>query len=463
MNPQEDGVRPPLTADDLVPDRALTKDDKDAFSYDVIASKVADLVAVGEPPLNIALFGPWGSGKSSLYELLRRALAEKKRSQIGLLSYDAWKFGGDSLQRNFITHVARKFKIPDTDENRQFYRGLYENQRTADIDFGRLEKPLKTVGLFALVFLGFAISFALLSGALSLATDENFFGQIARTLPQFLAPAAVAAVIVGAAQLILDGTRIGVEQAAPSADEEFSRTFEKLVEKVLNDNDFTRLVFFIDELDRCSADDVVETLTAIKTFLDQDECVFIVAADREVLEKALKKLPQQTPVNEDAPYYSSASSFLDKVFQHQIALPPLRGSRLTRFARDLVKDAGGVWKELREAEEGLLDQLIYVLIPSHVRSPRRIKVLLNNFATNARIAQSRNVEWPKRAKEIAKLTVLETEFPLFAADLHLEPRLPAFFLDPPVGPPDRVRRLLERHGVTLPEPPPPPPEEGDEG
>ena len=65
---------------------------------------------------------------------------------------------------------------------------------------------------------------------------------------------------------------------------------------------------FVDGFDRCSADDVVATLTAIRTFLNQDHAVFVVAADRAALEQALKeKLPQPTPVDIENPYYSSAS------------------------------------------------------------------------------------------------------------------------------------------------------------
>ena len=89
----------------------------------------------------------------------------------------------------------------------------------------------------------------------------------------------------------------------------------------------------IDELDRCSPQDVVTTLTALRTFLDQEHCIHIVVADRDVLERALKQLPQVSPFNQSSPYYSSASAFIDKVFQHQLELPPLRVARLTKFAR----------------------------------------------------------------------------------------------------------------------------------
>jgi hypothetical protein len=53
-------------------------------------------------------------------------------------------------------------------------------------------------------------------------------------------------------------------------------------------------------------------------------------------------------------------------------------------------------------------------------------VLLNNYATNARIAQSRGMPWLERAEELAVLTVLQTEFPSVATDLLRAPRLLSF-------------------------------------
>lgn len=439
-----------LTAEDLIPDRALAKKDSDEFRYVPIAERLSELVRAGEAPLNVALFGPWGSGKSSVYELLRRQL-DPHAQDVALVRYDAWKYGGKSLQRNFISHAATALDYPEgIDKNAEFHRGLYERRRTAELDFRDLKKTNFTpLLLFVGLFVALVVAFALLVGLASLATDEDFLGEIARTLPGFLVSTGVVAALVAGAKLVLDGANVDVEQSQPSAEEEFAKTFDKLLTRARKEQGYKRFVFFVDELDRCSPDDVVATLTAIKTFLGHENCIFVVAADRTVLETALEALPQTSPYDKENPYYSSASSFFDKVFQHQVPLPPLRGRRLTRFARDLVVERGGLWKQLRGVEPRgrLLDRVIYVLIPSHVRSPRRVKVLLNSFATNVRIAESRGVDWRERGPEIAKLTVLQTEFPLLAADLQHAPRLPSLLLNAsPTTVSDRVKKLLDRHG-----------------
>jgi hypothetical protein len=439
----------PLTSADLIPDRVLRSEDADAFDYAAIAARVADLVSVAPAPMNVALFGPWGSGKSSFAELLRRSLDERKE-KVRLVRYDAWKYGGASLQRNFITHAARELGLDENDAaNREFFRGLYEKRRTAEIDSTRLREKWKTLLAWSVgTVLFFSVLFLVALWLIAVFSDKHFSALFSRHYVSFFTSTAVVAVIVSMAKLLLDGLRVDIEQSAP-ADEEFSATFGRLVKHGLKN--YSRIVFFIDELDRCAPEDVVRTLADVKNFLDQPRCIFIVAADREVLEQALTELPQSTPIDEDAPYYSSASAFLDKVFQHEAALPPLRGRRLTRFGRDLVlaqSAHGGLWAELGDAPDNkLVDKVIYALIPSHVRSPRRIKVLLNRFATNARIAQARGIDWLARAEEVAKLTVLQTEFPLLAADLPLEPRLPTLLLSPPGNPAPRLERLLARHRI----------------
>lgn len=424
-----------LEAVDLIPDHALGAGDVDAFGHSSIAGRLAELVASASTPLNIGLFGPWGSGKSSFCELLGRELSRRKHGRIKVIRYEAaWKFGGAALERNFISHVARALELDEDDkDNREFYRGLYERRRSADIDLGKLkESGARVAVLFtAVLLLVIAVLTAILGVTAWISDSRTMIDLVETTLPEVVASSAVVALIAALLTAILAGAHVEVEQSQP-ADEELAATFERLVKRILKKHD--RVVFFIDELDRCSAEDVVSTLATIKNFLGHSNCVFVITADRDALEKALNKLPQETPANEEEPYYSTATAFLDKVFQHQVALPPLRTRRLTRFAQELVTahaSQGGLWAELQghEADGKLLDDVIYALIPSHVRSPRRVKVLLNNFATNARIAQSRGIDHLARAAEIAKLTVLETEFPLVANDLHLEPRLPTAILN----------------------------------
>jgi hypothetical protein len=440
------GVPLPLTDADLISNRALGSDDQDDFGYGAIAGRVAETILALEPPLTIGLFGPWGSGKTSICELLRRELKAKDR-KARLVYYDASTYGGEALKRNFISHIAGELGY-DSKGHPEFHQGLYESRRRTELDFEAVKKTLRpTAQLFLLLYLGFLLLFCLLAGITSLGTSENFLGQIGETLPQLIAPTAIGGLIVAIVTLLMKGATLDAEQSRPASDEAFAKCFQDLLDRGRKDRKFKRLVVFVDELDRCSSDDVVKTLTAIRTFLNQKHAVFIVAADRAALERALdEKLPQPTPVNGEDPYYSSASSFFDKIFHDRVPLPPLRGPRLYEWAFEKVKARGGYWAALRGGSDRKLRKILYFLIPSHVRAPRRVKVLLNSFIRSTAIAAHSGLDWDGRAREIAKLTVIDTEFPQLGADLRIEHRLPELLLMPPSAPSPRVQRLLDKHG-----------------
>jgi hypothetical protein len=436
-----------LARTDLISNRALDRDDEDKFGYRPIAGRVAETLTVLDPPLTVGLFGPWGSGKSSMFELLRRELDDLK-ADAQLVKYDASTYGGEALKRNFISHIASDLGYK-ADKFPLFHRGLYESTRRTELDFKAIKgSAFPAARLFIGLYAGFLILASLLMGVTSVATDEDFLGQISHSLPSLIAPSAIAGVVAALAAFLLKGASVEAEQSQPASDEAFARCFQALVAQARSDKKFDRLIVFVDELDRCSSEDVVTTLTAIRTFLHEKHSVFVVAADRAALERALEeKLPQPTPVDEENPYYSSASSFFDKVFHDRVPLPPLRGPRLYEWAYEQVKEREGYWATLRSGDDHSdLRRTLYFLIPSHVRAPRRVKVLLNSFVRNAAIAAHSGFDWQKRAREIAKLTALDTEFPALGDDLRIEHRLPILLLNPPTEPSERVRRLLRKHG-----------------
>lgn len=464
-------IGPRLRADELLPDQRLDADQEDRFRYEAIAARLTELVAAVKPPVNIALYGSWGTGKSSVGWLFEQAIAQRNaraddddEEQLGFVRYDAWRFGGHALKRNFISHTASELGIPA--RHRDFRRGLYEDRRTVELSPKRLFKGVfRGVPAVAALFVFFNIAAALVLGLASLRHGApDWWGQIKQSQGTLLQASGLIAFVAAALRGLLESGRVEISEGKPSEDEEFTERFDELINVACADKPgligravlrftgkpaglgYDRLVVLVDELDRCTEDDVVETLVALRTFLDRERCVFLVAADRRVLDQALQnKLKQASPRDEIAPSDTAASGFLDKIFAHQLELPPLRGRRLSRYARDVLTDRRGVWDILRQSKTDPLNDVLGVLVPPHVRNPRRVKVLLNRFATNYRIAEGRGIDLTGRAQELAKLTVLQTEFPKLAADLHVEPRLVRFLLDedPPQSP--RARELWNKH------------------
>lgn len=404
-----------------IKDSAVKTLSEDKFMHSLLASEIATLALTQPAPLNIAVFGPWGSGKSSLCSLLKLAL---KGTQSRFVEINAWKHSEDSFRRQFILDAARQLGCSEKDYRKQLY------QKTRHVAFrsdAESWKALLTVFIRAL--LAFFLVMAGLAIPLSVISSNPYIEEVVALAKEGLGSAIVSAGLF-AAVLALMGRLFtsDTEESEISSDERFTSLFKQLIQETGAAANGSRLVFFIDELDRCEPTRVVSVLESLRTFLDVPPCVFIVAADDRVLEAAVKdELPHAVPDESTNPYYSSGAEYLDKLFQHQIAIPPLLARRLTQFALGLTEGRDGVWK--RADELHIRESLVSVLIPSHVRSPRRAKVLLNAFVSAFESARGRHQvdasspDPEVRILELAKLSTLRCEFPLFYRSLIAHPHL----------------------------------------
>jgi hypothetical protein len=404
-----------LLDEELIPDHSRSASERDLFDHGDYVDRliqVIDHVDVSRTSANIALYGSWGSGKSGIGNALRDRLS--KRDQLRYAEFEAFKFGRDPLLRNFVSQLSEQLFTGDPGRVRTYRRRLYEATSRPHVD---LERSMEThrkwwwgVGIPFCLLLGLALGLWLIPGSDHREEAGNFVKLVGFLL----------------FSVFLTYFTLSRSRSPASSDEEFEAIFRDMLERAgVNGKSDRRLVVFVDELDRCAPSEVAATLESIRTFLGVKGCIFIVAADQQVLEHALtEQLRQSTPPDLANPYYSAGSAYLDKIFQYQLSFPPLRARRLSAFALELVENRKGVWADPDVDKE----DVISILLPTHIHSPRRVKVLLNAFALSYGIASERakRESLPAiagRASELAKLVCIKLEFPLFARDLALDERL----------------------------------------
>ncbi|MDI9966727.1 P-loop NTPase fold protein [Rhodococcus sp. IEGM 1251] len=408
-----------LHAEDLIDDRELADVGEDRLAHEGIVGQLASLVSSVSTPSNIALYGPWGSGKSGIANLLQSQIDRK--NGIRFVRFDAFKYADVPLRRNFISAVAKGLGQNDS----KYHADLYSGRTKTDI---RVPPAaiVKLICVFALLMTALTLILGVVVAIVAWVQHGEYWVSF-RALSKQVVTAGLLPASLLAALITLASKTFSVDRslAKPESDEQFEQLFRDLV----SDTRAKRLVVFVDELDRCSATEVVATLDTVRTFLGIDRCVFIIAADQNVLEEALTRAAKQsTPANAANPYYSTGSAYLDKVFQYQISLPPLLTQSVSKYANMLVSDRGGIWAEIKT------EYVLSVLVPTHVSSPRRVKHLLNTFALTYRLVEERHrtgllSEHPRdSAAAIARLVCLRVEFPLFARDLEVDSNLPSLVL-----------------------------------
>ena len=78
------------------------------------------------------------------------------------------------------------------------------------------------------------------------------------------------------------------------------------------------VVIFIDDLDRCLPEKTVQILEAIKLFLNTEGFAFVLAADEEMIRRAVEAHYERSKIKDQR-----ASDYLEKIFQVRFPLPDL--------------------------------------------------------------------------------------------------------------------------------------------
>ena len=213
------------------------------------------------------------------------------------------------------------------------------------------------------------------------------------------------------------------------ADELFTEYFEKVVEKVTNRVliDDKKFVVFVDNLDRLTDDKMVEALESLKTYINNKNCIFVVACDDSVVRSVINKsnkIPgrrsNNNKDNEGKIDHKAGEHYLDKFFQQTFRLPEYMGINLQDFAERNFETTYLHDKLISKNVD--IRNLISILLPTDVGSPRKVKRLLNDYIAIYDIVERREGQKEgqlrpgtitSRPEFLAKYSTLRTEHPDF--------------------------------------------------
>jgi hypothetical protein len=329
---------PPLT------DNPVTQIGADAFGFRPYINELHEAVVAATPlPLTVGVFGPWGSGKSSFLKMWEDLLNPTTRT----LWFNPWKYDRKiEVWAALIQSLLAEMRASGNE-------GLKEK-------VVRLARTATWLGLRA--GLGTA-SQILTHGVIDKATVGEILDSLADDGSSYYREVN---------RFELDFTDAVGEFVGPSG----------------------RLVVFVDDLDRCTPDAALSVLEALKLFVGDARCVFVLAMDFDILSAvAERRFGDHLQI--------SGSEYLEKIIQLPFFLPDitfdsLRAS-LSRHAGDLAGN-DAFW-ELVELGFG--------------SNPRRVKRYIN--VLNLAIAIARREDSADRRLDVihqlqlAKLLIIRSE------------------------------------------------------
>jgi KAP family P-loop domain len=107
-----------------------------------------------------------------------------------------------------------------------------------------------------------------------------------------------------------------------------------------------RILLFVDDIDRCSYENMIDLVDSIRVMLDEPEIisrmVVVVAADEEKLKLAIRKKYTMTSNSDLLDLKKLDSEYLDKLFILSIKLPPLNFEHKKEYFLNLLKTEKGI-------------------------------------------------------------------------------------------------------------------------
>jgi hypothetical protein len=309
----------PSIADEAATDRPIGLYDVDALQFAPIARGLLMFIRnpQTEPPVTIAVTGPWGSGKTSLMNILRDLLREHDARPVW---FNAWHHQKEEHLLAALIENIRQQAIPSIGT----WAGLFFRLRLLRRRFvGRLGVLLVLLAA-TLFFVGSYLSLSeqttkelrtSLLHTYQSATDKkpglpaehddtagkgqkaegDWLLALTALLPSSLA---IPALLFGILKNLQAFPRAKPEQLLGASNNKgdfagklsfryrFEREFRETA-AALRSPTSPGLVIFIDDLDRCQSQNVVELLEAINFIVSAGECFIIVGMARDQVRRSI--------------------------------------------------------------------------------------------------------------------------------------------------------------------------------
>lgn len=385
-------------------------------------------------PITIGVFGDWGSGKSSVLQIVKEAFDKDDDKDSLCIYFNGWTFEGyDDAKAALLNSILKELednkKIPDAikDTIKEKAKKLWKS-----IDWMRgAGMVMKNVALPAVT--------AYFTGGLSLVPFA-----IQKLAEWGNNPEIIIKKLQSdeGKEIFNSFIKEGKEndKNITNAVAEFRKDFTEL----LDATNFKRLVVIIDDLDRCSPERIIENLEAIKLFLNVPKTAFVIGADPRIVKYAIEyKYKNNKEIEDDN--NRIIIDYLEKLIQLPYSLPRLSESEVETYISMLIckKEIGDdkfkkvldEFKKYRSTNKysafGLsnfekiledndfrkvkdnvitIPSLVPLITNSLYGNPRQIKRFLNTYTIRKRLAEVATLQNFNDAV-LAKLMILEYSEP----------------------------------------------------
>lgn len=330
------------------------------LGYQHLRRGLADLVVRCETPFAAAIYGGWGSGKTSLLRSTMAALGgelltlDPEQTYVNVHEGDERTPGEWEKEENLIPKGTTVKTVWFNPWQHQFEAhpmiALLHEIRSQFSSWIKVKSQAEKTGWLA--------------AKTGLRKIDDLIGSVAKLVTGHALKANVD-------KIEKDAQTYEADHLMGKLDSQrFQMHFETAVSLLISDtsepDESGRLVIFIDDLDRCENDQAFKLLESIKLYLSSKRCVFVLGLDPIHTTNALTTCGFEP---------MAARQYLHKLFQMTFQLPRSQG--LPGFIENLLEELNkDTIFELDEPKTKKLADLLGQILEGN---PRRIKNFLNSF------------------------------------------------------------------------------------
>lgn len=333
---------------------------------------------------SIGVYGKWGIGKTSIiknaiYELIE----EGEYAENQIVEYNAWKYNEYDFMRDFLIVCSNKIEGEKTAKEREesYYSDSSEDRQLYVMFWKKLGTFIKKswrVLLFLTITYIVSVIVILYINYLkpTLFDCADLLIPLTLTLISFILPLF----------LVSEITHKSISKKF--SPEQFARDFEDIVKN-------KKVLIFIDDIDRCSYEEIKSTFDTLKTFiLDESYNVkFIIPVDPNIL---FNSLEEQT------------YDYFSKIIDFPIEIKNYTKVKFEPLKEEILKEVNNDYKEI--VSDGL-----YLASKFYIDTPRKMKKFANEFVNE--IYNHSPKEIYDKGYMFAKLIILKNEFPNYYYNL----------------------------------------------